>query len=436
MNYFKFSKFIFVFDFFLNKNKIKIALFFNFFFMLFSFKNKLGELKSKLTQMAPNEPISKLAFVAIIFLDIFILITIFTWLEDHTKQLATLEDYIPYNCRDLVIGADQKTPENKVNLLKNYVVFNTPFAPSSYDYNQIPTSSLHPVCGQIKTYLDEINLKNSAINDLYTSLNNAEQKRNQIQNELDIIKSNYDTQVLEKIANMESDAIKTQQERSSKTDELASLNSQIKNIQTTILANDKFKGIWDYITWNNAEKQKLLESDFAIAEFWYPIKKLFMELAFLLPLFIVFWIWNSRSIAKNSWVQSLISSHLLVIAFIPIFWKILETIFDIIPKRLIEKILEFLVSFKLLAIWYYILVLVWILVWILVVYIIQKKIFSRDKLDEKRLSNVDCWNCWKHLPPNSIYCPFCGAHQFKNCPKCKKETPKTSKFCTICGFKF
>ncbi|HBA44981.1 TPA: hypothetical protein DCZ31_03285 [Patescibacteria group bacterium] len=79
MNYFKFSKFIFVFDFLLNKNKIKIALFFNFFFMiLFSFKNKFTELKSKLTQMAPNEPISKLAFVAIIFLDIFILITIFT----------------------------------------------------------------------------------------------------------------------------------------------------------------------------------------------------------------------------------------------------------------------------------------------------------------------------------------------------------------------
>ena len=82
-----------------------------------------------------------------------------------------------------------------------------------------------------------------------------------------------------------------------------------------------------------------------------------MELAFLLPLFIIFWIWNSRSIEKKSSVQSLISSHLLVIAFIPIFIKVMEAIFDIIPKRLIEKILEFLVSFKLLAIWYYVLVL-------------------------------------------------------------------------------
>lgn len=403
---------------------------------IFSFKNKFSELKSKLTHVSDNEPISKLAFVAIIFLDIFILITIFTWLEDHTRQMASVDDYIPYNCRDLVIWADKKSDIEKINLLKNYVIYNTPFTPAKYDYNQIPVSEIHPVCGQVKIYLDEINFKNSSINDLYTSLNNLEQKRNKIQEELNVIKSNYDTQILEKIANMDSIAEKTQQDRLAKTDELAGLDNEIKQIQSKILANDKFKWIWDYVIWNNGEKQKLLESDFAVAEFWYPIKRLFMELAFLLPLFIVFWIWNSRSIAKNSWVQSLISSHLLVIAFIPIFIKIIQAIFDIIPKRLIEQILEFLVSFKLLAIWYYVLVLLWILVGILVIYIIQKKIFSKEKLDEKRLSNGDCWNCWKHLPPNSIYCPFCSAHQFKTCPGCKKETPKTGKFCTICGFKF
>lgn len=403
---------------------------------IFSFKKKFAELKSKLTHMSEWEPLSKLAFVAIIFLDIFILVTIFTWLEDHTRQLATVEDYIPYNCRDLVIWADKKSDTEKVNLLKNYVTFNTPFTPENYDYNKISTSQIHPVCAQVKTYIDDINLKNSSINDLYTSLNNLEQKRSKIQYEIDDIKRNYDTQILEKIANMDSVAEKTQQERLAKTNELALLDNEIKKLQNDILTNDKFKGIWDYVLWNNAEKQKLLESDFAVAEFWYPIKRLFMELAFLLPLFIIFWIWNSRSIEKKSWVQSLISSHLLVIAFIPIFWKILQAIFDIIPKRLIEKILEFLVSFKLLAIWYYVLVLLWILVGILVVYIIQKKIFSREKLDEKRLSNWDCWNCWKHLPLNSIHCPFCGAHQFKTCPGCKKETPKTWKFCIICGFKF
>jgi hypothetical protein len=89
--------------------------------------------------------------------------------------------------------------------------------------------------------LDEINFKNSSINDLYTSLNNLEQKRNKIQEELNVIKSNYDTQILEKIANMDSIAEKTQQDRLAKTDELAGLDNEIKQIQSKILANDKFK---------------------------------------------------------------------------------------------------------------------------------------------------------------------------------------------------
>lgn len=406
----------------------------------FSLKNTFNNLKSKLTEIGGNEPLSKLAFVAVIFLDIFILVTIFTGLADHTAQLPTLDQYIPYTCRDMVIGADQKTDTEKVNLLKNYVVYNTPFTGPIYEYNTIVTSDIHPVCQKIKEDFDVINAKTSDINALYTTLNTLEQKRDTLQYEMNNLKQNYDTAVLEKIANMESEAVKMQQEKIQKQTQLAEYNKQIQDIHTQILANSTFKGIWEYVLGNNAEKQKLLESDFAVAEFWYPIKKLLMELAFLLPLFLVFLAWNTRSIRKNSGVQSFISSHLVVIAFIPIFWKILEAIFEIIPKRLIEQILTFLASFKLLALWYYVLVLVGILVGMFVVYIIQKKIFSRDRLNEKRISHGDCQGCGKHLPEHIIggviHCPFCGYHQYKTCPGCKKETPITAKFCTICGFKF
>ena len=46
-------------------------------------------------------------------------------------------------------------------------------------------------------------------------------------------------------------------------------------------------------------------------------------------------------------MQALVSSHLLVVAFIPIFGKIVETIYDIIPHKLLEKIIDFLISLKL-----------------------------------------------------------------------------------------
>jgi|GEM_PF-4555996 len=69
----------------------------------FSLKDKFSELWTKLTQIGESEPLSKLAFVAVIFLDIFMLVTIFTGLADHTAQLPTLDQYIPYNCRDMVV---------------------------------------------------------------------------------------------------------------------------------------------------------------------------------------------------------------------------------------------------------------------------------------------------------------------------------------------
>jgi len=406
----------------------------------FSLKDKFSELWTKLTQIGESEPLSKLAFVAVIFLDIFMLVTIFTGLADHTAQLPTLDQYIPYNCRDMVVWADQKSDSEKINIVRNNVVYNMPFVSEKYDYNQISIAEIHPVCQKIKEDFDVINAKNSDINTLYTTLYTIEQKRDTLQYEINNLKQNYDTAVLEKIANMESEALKMQQEMSQKQTQLADYNRQIQSIQSQILANTTFKGIWEYVLGNNAEKQKLLEHDFAVAEFWYPIKKLLMELAFLLPLFFVFLFWNTRSIRKNSGVQSFISSHLVVIAFIPIFWKILEAIFEIIPKRLIEQLLTFLASFKLLALWYYVLVLVGILIGMLVIYIIQKKIFSRDRLNEKRISHGDCQGCGKHLPEHviggAIYCPFCGYHQYKTCPKCKQETFVTAKFCTVCGFKF
>lgn len=214
--------------------------------------------------------------------------------------MASIDDYIPYNCRNLVVGADKKTDEEKIDILKNYIVYKTPFTSPSYEYNKIPVSEIHPVCQRVKQDMDNINKEDSDINLLYTDLKNLEDRKYNIQSDLDSIKRNYDTAILEKIANMESEALKMQQERSQKLAQLAEYNKKIQDIQAKILVNDKFKSIWEYVTGNNAEKQKLLESDFAVAEFLYPVKKLFMELAFLLPLFIVFWIWNSRSIKKSS----------------------------------------------------------------------------------------------------------------------------------------
>ena len=158
-----------------------------------------------------------------------------------------------------------------------------------------------------------------------------------------------------------------------------------------------------------------------------------MQMIFLLPLFAVFYIWNNASIRKDRGIQTLVSSHLLVVSFIPIFFKIIETVYDIIPKKLLKKLIDLLESLKLVALWNYLLIAVAVAAALFLIYIFQKKLFSRDKLMERRITKGLCQQCGKHLPRGSQACPFCGFAQFKACAACGQPTLVYGKFCKACG---
>jgi len=167
--------------------------------------------------------------------------------------------------------------------------------------------------------------------------------------------------------------------------------------------------------------------------FWYPVKKLAMQLLFLLPLFAVFYAWNSASIKGSRSLQTLVSSHLLVVSFIPIFCKIIETVYDIIPKQLLHKLIALLTSLKLVAIWHYLIIALAIGAALFLIYIFQKKLFSREKLIERRIAKGECQQCGKHLPTGARACPFCGYVQFSNCPACGKPKHSQAHHCWACG---
>ena len=120
--------------------------------------------------------------------------------------------------------------------------------------------------------------------------------------------------------------------------------------------------------------------------FWYPVKRLGMQMLFLLPLFAIFYVWNNASIRKSRGIQALVSSHLLVVSFIPIFFKIIETVYDIIPKKLLKKLIDLLESLKLVAIWHYFVIALAVAAALFLIYIFQKKLFSREKLIERRIA--------------------------------------------------
>ncbi|HBB27498.1 TPA: zinc ribbon domain-containing protein, partial [Candidatus Gracilibacteria bacterium] len=117
----------------------------------------------------------------------------------------------------------------------------------------------------------------------------------------------------------------------------------------------------------------------------------------------------------------------------PIFWKICEGILEIIPERLLQALMKFLQDLQILMLWYYFLILLAIGVALMSIYFLQKKVFNKKRLIEKRIEHGQCQFCGKRLREGDNHCPFCGENQFRKCTKCKEETYRELPICRKCG---
>jgi hypothetical protein len=392
-------------------------------------RDRFAKIRTNLTSL-DNQPLSKAALVIILFLDLFILIAIFNGLDQHTRQLSSPDDYIPYSCRDIVIDRDWN-PTNRIDNLSAVILS------YSASYYRIPEKKkyLHPVCAPYLNLLDRIKT-DKELGDVFEDRKKFVNEAKDLQREIGNLKGAYDTSLLEAIAKQKegrANVEKIKKDVQQKTNALNTLKGQIEALELKINGNDKVRALWEKLQGLRGEDRERLKEDLRRLYFWYPVKRLAMQMVFLLPIFVVFYLWNNASIRKGRSVQVLVSSHLLVVSFIPIFFKIIDTIYDIIPKKLLKKIIDLLESLKLVAIWHYLVIALAVAAALFLIYIFQKKLFSREKLIERRISRGQCQNCAKQLPTGSQACPFCGFVQFKICPECNRQTHVYGKYCRECG---
>ena len=271
---------------------------------------------------------------------------------------------------------------------------------------------------------------------------NIKREISQINTTLKQVNSAYDTSLLEDIAGQNQRAVSSHQTAKVeslkrdfvlKTNTLNQLVAKQGEIESSLNQDENITALFGFVD-NVTEADRVnLRGDLRQLNFWYPVKRLGMEMIFLLPLFIIFYLWNKKSLAANRPFQSLVSSHLLVIVFIPVLFKIAELIYDIIPKTFLKQVIELLESLKLVALWHYLMMALIILTALALIYFFQKKLFSQEKLTEKRISKGQCQDCGRRLPENIAACPFCGFEQFKSCAHCNKPTYVFSTFCKECG---
>ena len=177
-----------------------------------------------------------------------------------------------------------------------------------------------------------------------------------------------------------------------------------------------------------------LENDLLINEWWYPVKKFGVELLFLLPLCWIFWWWGARSVRLGNTLQTLISSHLLVVATIPLIVCIFDAITSFIPKVILDKIWKWLLQYDVVGLWYYFLVFVGIGVVFIVIYLLQRRFADPARIKLDRLASGACYDCGKKLQGTYAACPFCGAKQYRECISCHQDTFVAARYCHECGY--
>jgi len=378
-----------------------------------------------------DQPLGKAALAIILLLDLFILTSIFDGLAVHTGQLTSPEEHIPGPCREIVLEGGWN-PSSRIEKLSGTVDGARPmnsYQPAARKGRENAT------CAPYLDLLEQIK-KDPELAQVFTNRRALEREAKTLQLEINNRKGAYDTALLERSAAPGKEPLALgaiQQDIQTKSAALDNLRGRINALEQTINTNQTVSLLWQKMEQLQPAQQERLKADLRRVNFWFPVKRLGMELLFLLPIFAVLYLWNAASIIKNRGTQTLVSSHLLVVSIIPILGKISEAVYDILPKKFFTKLIEFLESLKLVAIWHYLVMALAVAAALFFIYLFQKKLFSREKLMERRIGKGQCQQCGKPLPRGATACVFCGFNQFKACPACGKPTQVGGTHCQHCG---
>jgi hypothetical protein len=293
---------------------------------------------------------------------------------------------------------------------------------------------LHPICAPLREALDAVG-RNAELARALRSRGETQSEVRDLDVALASLRPAYDTALLEGVAGERGGPriAAIERELREKTAAVEAARARLQTIEAAIEATPEVVALVERLSAVREEDRLRLESDLRRLTFWFPLKRLGMELLFLVPLLGAFLAWNLRSARRGPGVQTLVSSHLLVVAFLPVFVKLVEAVYEVIPKRLLAKLFALLVRLNLVAMWHYLVIAVAVLSALALIYVVQRKVFSRERLLERRIARGLCQDCGRRLPPGARACPFCGFAQFERCPACGGSAHVEASHCADCG---
>ncbi|HBE18694.1 MAG TPA: hypothetical protein DEG17_17100 [Cyanobacteria bacterium UBA11149] len=385
-----------------------------------------------------NEPLNKLSLIVIILIDIFILVNVFSGLDDISRW--HIDPYQAYPCYSEWDNYQKDSNKDKdYEILRLSLPSNT-VNPTNFrqTYQQVEIGHLGKVsqtCLTYGEYKDKIN--NSENQNTIKIIDRKNIEISKLEQNNQTIRSQYNSTLLEKIAGQPRNrsinqvgAEKAKEQLQQNSSKIATLKQEITNLKTELFAKPESINFFTFL--KNSDKFSDIEKGHKEASFWYPSIQLAFQCLFLFPLILITLSIHNLAQRKRYGLISLMSWHLLVIFLIPLILKtfkflqvgaIFQFLFDIIST--IFGGLLFLISYA------YILLIP--LIGFGIIKFFQKAVFNTKIQAASRVQKSRCIKCAKKIKHHDTYCPHCGYYQYLECRNCHNFTYKHLPYCRECG---
>ncbi|MBD2337610.1 hypothetical protein H6G64_11510 [Calothrix sp. FACHB-156] len=385
-----------------------------------------------------NEPLNKVSLIVIILIDIFILINVFTGLDDISRwHLSPTQAYPCYS--EWQNYRTQTSKDKDYEILRLALPYNINQPNFQQTYQQAETGHLGQVsttCLQYANAKDKV--KNAENQQNIKTIDEKQANIGRLEQRNRTIRSQYDSTLLEKIAGQPREqsinqvgAEKAKQTLEQNNRQISTLKNEISTLKDGLLSKPESTNLLTFLKDEN--KFSEVEKGYKQASFWYPSIQLGFQSLFLIPLILIAFSVHNFAQNRRYGLVALISWHLLVIFFIPLILKIFEFLqvgvlfqflFDIISA--IFGGLLFLIS--------YVYILLIPLIGFGVIKFFQQVVFNAKLQAANRVQKSRCVKCAKKIRHQDSHCPHCGYYQYIECQNCHNLTYKHLPYCKHCGY--
>ena len=385
-----------------------------------------------------SEKLSKLTILFIIFLDIFIFITIGLGIDFQIKVLNNPNVTFSQQCRNIVNSKSLNDFNNYIYTYENY----------NNKYQSIKEKEIDPRCNTIVNEKLKIVKSEHNIKILKEKQRKINQQQSKVNSELFYLRENYNTVLFEKMSSQDSsksiikDDISSENIKS-KYNKYLKHNEELKKQKENIAKEfSNSKSVKEFIEFVDLNKKQIL-GDYKSASKSYKIKKELISLIFLFPLLFLSLYIMKKYLKNEKYTLYIMFKNIVIVILVPTIISILNLIYILLPKIFLEKVLNFFYQIEIPFVVYYFIIGLFILIFGYIIVKIQKRYRENiKKLEQNSISNIQSYNksicvkCQNKVDYlNMKFCPSCQNELKIKCPSCNKDTIKNLNNCFNCGHK-